>query len=84
MIGQIGCLDSISLGPYIYLCHIKSAVGGLDPDPVEAGNMLCHPERSRRVWSSLWPRTGAGGALWKPKPCTSPRQTGAGTPEGGL
>lgn len=24
---------------YLYMYHVKSAKGGLDPDPVEAGNV---------------------------------------------
>lgn len=26
---------------YMYVCHIKSAMAGLDPDSVEVGNALC-------------------------------------------
>lgn len=36
---NIGCLDSITLGPYIY--HIKSATGGLDPDPWSWKRAVC-------------------------------------------
>lgn len=46
--------------------------------------LLCHPERSGRVCTSLWLRTEARGVLWKPKPCRSPRQIGAGSGRGAV
>lgn len=47
------------------ICHIKSAVGGLDPDPVEAGNAPCAVSSREEQeglefplaqdWSRRWP-----------------------------